>query len=187
MKQFLLALVLACTVGLASAAVEINTSGLTELQKAELVKQAEIMKAQAKSNSLTSVVENTEQWLNIGERFGKMLGSAAKELGIATNEFLQTPVGIMTASVIIFQYMGGPIIHMFTGITILLLGVAVITYLGRQRRELTITYDTTKTNVFGNYPVLRKDRSKMDDDTFGWTVALYVTTVVFSTLVFLTF
>lgn len=187
MKQVLLAFALLFTLSTASAAVEVNTSGLTDSQKAELVKQAESMKENARANSVEGIADNTEKWLNIGERVGKMLGGAAREVGIAANEFLQTPVGQMTAAVIVFQYMGGPIIHMFTGIAVLFLGVAVIYFLSRQRRTLTVKYDTTKTNVFGNHPVIAKERGRMDDDTFGWSIALYVATVATATVVFLTF
>lgn len=184
MKNLFLAFMLLFSVS-ANAAVEVNTVGLTDTQKAELVKQAEAMRAQAKDP--TAIVDSAEKWLNIGERFGKMIGSAAKEVGVAANEFLKTPVGIMTATVIVFQYLGGPIIHMFTGIVILILGASVITYLVRNRRQLIIKYDTTQKNVFGNHPMISKERAKMDDDTFGWSIALYIATIALSTIVFLTF
>lgn len=184
MKQVLLAFALLFTLSTASAAVQINTDGLTESQKADLVKQAEAMKAQALPGS--TIADNTEKWLNIGERFGKMIGSAAREVGVAANEFLNTPVGKLTAAVIVYQYVGGSLIHIGAGVLILIMGVAIISYLGRRRQPCVIKYDTASKNIFGNHPVVSVERSKMDDDTFGWSIALYVATVGLATIVFVT-
>lgn len=170
---------------IATAQVTGNTDGLTDGQKAELIKQAEAMRA--RSSPTSSVVDNVDQWLNIGERVGKMMGGAARELGLAANEFVKSPVGIMATVVILFQYLGSPIIHMFTGILVLLVGIASIRYIVYNRRGNKITYDTERKNLFGNYPVKHKELGKMDDDTFGWAIALYVATVSAATIVFLTF
>lgn len=184
MKQVLLAFALLFTLSTASAAVQINTDGLTESQKADLVKQAEAMKAQSLPG--TALADTTEKWLNIGERFGKMIGSAAREVGVAANEFLNTPVGKLTAAVIVYQYIGSSIIHIFAGVLILIMGASIITYLGRHRRSLTVKHDTETKNIFGNHPVISSVRDKMDDDTFGWSIALYVATVGLATIVFVT-
>lgn len=89
----------------------IDTNGLTEAQKAQLVQQAEQMKNATPLDTANKV----DQWVNIGEKIGKMLGGAAKEVGIAVNEFVQTPVGKMTAVLIVWNYMGSMIVHVLSG------------------------------------------------------------------------
>lgn len=105
----------------ASAEVQIDTRGLTDAQKAELVKQAEAMKSTIAQEETT---EKIDKWVNVGERIGKMMGGAAKEVGIAVNDFVKTPVGQMTAALIIWNYIGSALVHVIAGFA--LLGLTVI-------------------------------------------------------------
>jgi len=127
--KFLFAVVMSLFCVSAFAGITVNTDGLTDLQKAEIAKTVEQLKANASSTALQpeKVAEVAEKWANIGEQFGKMIGSAAKEVGVAANEFLQTPVGILTATVIVFHYMGSPIIHVTVGLLILAVGLMLMT------------------------------------------------------------
>lgn len=160
------------------AAVEVDTRGLTDTQKAELVKQAEAMKQAAESP--VAIEDKAEKWVNIGKQFGEMVGGAAKEIGIAANEFLKTPVGIMTAGLIVFHYAGGPIIHVALGTLILFVGIAVLSFCNRRWTGWKIEYDETKTNWFGNHPIKSKTRERTDGDTTTGILLGYLLILVVS-------
>lgn len=163
---------------------------LTEQQKAELLKQiadkAAANKAAGAGSSLKENVvvavnsvasKDADQWLNFGERIGQMIGGAAKELGVGINTFLQSPAGLLTASLIVWHFAGSALVHVFAGIAILLIGIPMILYYARRYTSYTIEYDTTKTDIFGRSIVKHKHRSKMDSgDIFGFMVA---TAIVF--------
>lgn len=184
MKKLLFASLLMFSIS-AWAQVEVNTHGLTESQKADLVKVAEGMKQQTQQAAPTEiasadVADKVVKWANVGEQFGKMIGGAAKEVGVAANEFLKTPVGIMTAGLIIFHYVGSPIIHVALGLILFITGMTLVTWLAKRGTQFEITYDKTKTNVFGNYVVLSKQRGKMSEDFILGIAIGYIITVVVS-------
>lgn len=179
MKKYLIALALMFSVNAASAAVEINTSGLTESQKAQLVQQAEQMK---KATPLETF-EKVDKWVDTGERIGKMMGGAAKEVGIAVNDFVKTPVGQMTAFLIIWNYMGSMLVHVVGGFTILFITFGLLTWYSGRLREVKITYDREAgKNWLGRYPILKREVTAMESDSwgfllFGYAVALAVSLV----------
>lgn len=183
MKKLLLAALLMISTA-AHAAIDVNTNGLTPSQKADLVKMAEQMREQqsqaptaAKSEDLADTVG---KWANVGEQFGKMIGGAAKEIGVAVNEFIKTPVGIMTAGLIIFNYVGGPIIHVSLGLILFITGMSLTTWLYRRGTEFNIEYDKTKTNLFGNYVILSKRREAASQDLLVTVCLGYFFTILVS-------
>lgn len=52
-----------------------------------------------------------QAWAEAGAQLGAALANAAKELGVAANDFVKTPVGIMTAGIIIYKYVGKDLIR----------------------------------------------------------------------------
>lgn len=66
--------------------------------------------------------EKAAEWSDAAKGFAEALGIAAKELGIATNDFLMSPAGFLLAAILLFNYAGGAIIGFpFTIFTILLM------------------------------------------------------------------
>jgi hypothetical protein len=181
MKKLLLALALMVSVT-AHAAIDVNTRGLTESQKADLVRMADTMRAQQPTTTIEKsedLADTVGKWANVGEQFGKMIGGAAKEVGIAVNEFIKTPVGIMTAGLIIFNYIGGPIIHVTLGLLLFTVGMSLVTWFIFKCTKMTVEYDTSKTNLFGNHPVKSKTRSELDEGhtivvCFGYLITLTI-------------
>jgi hypothetical protein len=161
MKSFLIAILMAFSMS-AMAVVDVDTRGLNDTQKAELVKMAEQMKQSAPA---ITTAEKVDQWVNVGERIGKMLGGAAKEVGLAVNEFVKTPVGMLATGVIVFNYIGGAVIHVFGGLFILLLGTWALWYYVRNSTRMVIEYDLEKpANWLGNHPVKKVVRDSIGDD-----------------------
>jgi len=54
--------------------------------------------------------ENAAKWSDAAKGFASALGTAAKELGVATNDFLNSPAGYLLAAILLFNYAGGAII-----------------------------------------------------------------------------
>jgi hypothetical protein len=161
--------VLALMVSMSTFAIDsrdIGSAGFEKLsatQKAQVVANVEAMSKQAES----PLIDTVDKYVNIGERMGKMLGGAAKELGVQVNEFSKTPVGQMTTVLIIWKLIGSDIVHVLGGVTILMIGFPFILYMVRRARTLTVTYDTTKNNIFGNYPITSKQYGELDSSYAG--------------------
>lgn len=50
------------------------------------------------------------KWSEAAKGFAQALGIAAKELGLAANDFLDSPAGYLLAAILLFNYAGGAII-----------------------------------------------------------------------------
>ena len=94
---------------LAQAQISIHDAGragfdkLSETEKAAIIQQI----AEKNSNNVPIVgnitPEKLDQFAQTGANIGKGLAAAAKEIGVAVNEFVQTPVGILTVGLIAWQ------------------------------------------------------------------------------------
>lgn len=142
--------------------------------------QAEVMKIVADKAEATNALpgidsasdpKKVDEWISVGERIGKMMGGAAKEVGIAVNDFVNTPVGKMTMFLIVWKYMGAMAIHFFGGVLVMLVGAVVMTALYRRLVAVDITYDAEAKNIFGNHPKLKVERGAFGSDDF-WAIFL---------------
>jgi hypothetical protein len=152
----------------AFAKVDVDTDGLTNAQKATLIQQVEQMKTEAapaiKATS-KSIVETADKWVDLGEHIGKALGGTAKEIGVEVNAFVKTPVGQLATVLIVWNYMGGMIIHVVSGWGILILSLSSLFVLARKLQRVEIEYDkSVERNWLGNYPILKVTRSPLSDD-----------------------
>jgi hypothetical protein len=142
---------------------------LTEVEKAEILKVV-ADKAAANTGSAAAALPTeakVEKYVDLGERIGKMVGSAAREVGSAANEFVKTPVGIMTMGLIMWHYMGGMILHFTGGLLVIAITVWWFRFSIRKITRETITYNTEIKNIFGNHPIKEITRNAVDEDTLG--------------------
>lgn len=154
----------------------VGFDNLSETQKAEILKSvteqvaaktAEPVATKVESASKTAAVV-TNQWLDIGERIGKGFAGAAKELGVAANDFVKTPVGIMTASLIVWHFAGSMLVHIFAGIMIFIGGGGLLWYYVKSCRKIERVYDDEKKDVFGRAVLKSETIRPLDDDDKGW-------------------
>ena len=158
-------------------------SKLSEAEKAEVLK-AVADKAAEKDAGLLAVAttaatatkeeapKKVDAWLNVGERIGKMIGGAAKEVGVAVNDFVKTPVGMTAMALIVWHYMGAMVIHTFGAILVLTVGLGFIRYYAKQYTAVVIEYDTEKRDYFGRAVKKREERSQWDSgDVTGFMIA----------------
>ena len=50
--------------------------------------------------------ERVEKWVSIGNQIGQAIGGACKELGVAVNDFIVTPAGVLTVTLIVWEVVG---------------------------------------------------------------------------------
>lgn len=168
MKLILLVLFLVSPVSIALG--QISTSGLSDTQRAALeVYAAQLRQETAKNN--TPSAKSVEEWVEVGSNIGKGLAGAAKEVGVAVNDFVKTPVGQITAAVILWKFIGSAIVHLIGGLVVLLSGWAFMAYINRRLSPLLVSYDPDKTDVFGRSRRLKIEREKIDSD---YAVGSYV-------------
>lgn len=123
-------------------------NNLSPQEQQLVLKQIQAMRGEVGSGE-RNLVESVDKWVGLGERLGQMVGGAAKEVGIAVNDFVKTPVGMMTTAVIVWKYIGRDLTKIASAFVTLFVGMLVIFFVFRNSRSRTITYDETKTDLFG--------------------------------------
>lgn len=134
-----------------------SIDGLSNKAKQELVVNCEQTKldttfttpATTKSTDKAEVVvENMDKYSDIALKFAKALGIAAKELGVAVNEFVGTTAGMLTVGFIAYQLFGGLLsFTLISGLGI----VFVNRLMARLRAHLVYESESevNTTNIFG--------------------------------------
>jgi uncharacterized membrane protein (Fun14 family) len=99
---------------------QISTEGLTPEQVKALNEQVSKLKAQPENISAT-VRQEAEAWGELGANMGRAMVSAAREVGVAANEFSQTTLGKITVAIIVYKIVGQDILQIMSGITLLMI------------------------------------------------------------------
>ena len=144
---------------------------LSETEKAEIIKMV-ADKASQKDVMPAMTEDKVEKWVKIGSNIGQGLAGAAKEVGVAVNDFATTPVGQLTMLLIIWHMIGAQLIHVFGGILIWIVGIAIIRHMVARAYPSKITYSKEVKNWFGNYAIEKVEPIAIDDgNAAGWLVA----------------
>lgn len=117
--------------------------------------------------------DNAKEWSEIAQSFASAAGTAAKELGVATNDFLNSPAGYLLAAVLIFNYGGGLVI---IGIPFVFLSVFMFYYAWRLAFTKSVTYTETPV-LWGFWSIRRKNRILGDTLSVDRSLALGMTGV----------
>lgn len=145
---------------------------LSQTEKADLIKQiADKKAAKSQAANAVKVVEQTtpakvNDWLDIGSRIGAGMAGAAREMGVAVNDFAKTPVGIWTIALITWKFVGSVAVHVIGGLLIWLVGFTFIWWVSRRYRRETIVYDKEKTDIFGRSRLVSVARGDVDDEVY---------------------
>ena len=92
---------------LAQAQISVHDAAQAGFDKLSETEKAAIVQQIAEKNSNNAPIvgnitpEKLDQFAQTGANIGKGLATAAKEIGVAVNEFVQTPVGILTVGLIV--------------------------------------------------------------------------------------
>jgi energy-coupling factor transporter transmembrane protein EcfT len=89
----------------------------------------------------TTALTVTTQWAEAGKGLAVGIVSAAKEAGVAVNEFSTSPVGKITTGIIIWKMMGKDILAIITSVSILLLGVPFVWFVYSNVQIISYKYE----------------------------------------------
>ena len=131
MKKILITLALALAATSAFAADTLKTEGLTDKQKAEVALHIENLKNSETSpaNVSETVRKEASAWGELGSNMGKAMVGAAKELGVAADEFSQTNLGKITVGVVVYKLIGRDIVKFMVGMLTFIAGSLMVLYL----------------------------------------------------------
>lgn len=134
-------------------------------------------------DTLTSA-DSVLKWAQIGSEVGKAIGGAARELNIATNDFIKTPVGQLTMWLIVWHFLGGPLIHVFGALVIMFVSLWFIRRFLIASRDENIQYDLEHKNWFGNHPILSHTKTAItkDDRETALLIGFVMSLVMLGTL-----
>lgn len=171
LKSALMAIAMSLSV--TAFAAQIDVSGLTKEQQAELALAAEKMKTPVATS--TSIRQEAEAWGELGGNVGKALVGAAKEVGVAADSFASTNLGKVVTAIVVYKLIGMAVIKFTVGLGILLFGGAIIAYLIFTRFG-SVKYEV-KPYLFGlwNRKVV-VERNESSDDTWArlWAIAIMI-------------
>lgn len=173
----------------ASIAAQIDTSGLTDAQVAELRAHAATAAANNAKESDTSKTPSIAtattvatfastfgtQMATAAEGFAKALNIAAKELGITINDFLNTPAGKLTAILIIWKVAGAAAVKMLYGVLFVTVGLSMVRMM--YLRLFTKGYEKVSYSYFGlikGEKMVRVPKTFKDLDNEGEWLAFWV-------------
>ena len=148
----------------------INTENLSPEQISELNQRVEEMKKVQPAVS-EKVRTEVEAWTNLGQNIGRATVGAAREIGIAANEFAQTPIGIITTVVVVYKLVGRDILKTFIGLFIFLFGTAIGLYQFRRRYNRHYEY---KPVLFGAFQRKKVVAEEMDTEDAERVIGLVV-------------
>jgi len=131
MKKTMIAFAAACALLFSAGAMAqtADTRGLTEAQKADIDLQIAKMKADTVKgvvnpdvNLSATVRKEAEAWGEMGANMGRAVVGAAKEVGVAANEFAATPLGKVTVGVVVYKVIGKDVLGVVIGSLLVLFG-----------------------------------------------------------------
>lgn len=145
-------------------------SNLTERQAAELQAQAaKLAEENTQSTNPVTAIQQVDQWVTVGASIGKGIAGTAKELGVVANEFIQTPVGKLTAYLIIWKVAGHDLVrltlHVVGGVSFF---TVMFTFWIWFFRRMCFNVTITETISSDEKPVKTKvtERKKNDDEGY---------------------
>lgn len=146
------------------AAAAAGFDKLPEAEKARIIQEI----ANTNSNNLPIVgnvtPEALDRFATTGASIGKGLSAAARELGVAVNEFSSTPVGLLTVGLIVWHILGDQIVAIFAGLMIWVVGFAALRFIVNRAAPVVVKYDDEKTNIFGNRVIAERRQPELSPE-----------------------
>ena len=94
-------------------------------------------------------VKKVAEWATLGQQFGAGLAQTAKELGIAANDFVNTPVGKLVAAIIVWKLVGGAAVHIIAGVAFFIVATPIWMYNWRRLCLIKSVKHTGGSHFFG--------------------------------------
>jgi hypothetical protein len=190
-RKSIAALALAfCAVTAFANQTNIDTSGLTDAQIAELKAHAAKVVADAANNAgaplkdpgamVTLAATWGPQMAQAAEGFAKALGIAARELNITVNDFLKSDAGKLTAVLIIWKVAGAAVVKMMYGLLFVSVGLVITRMI--YMKLFTKGYEKVEYSRFGGFfkgtKMIRVPKTFADLNKDGEWLAFWVMIIV---------
>lgn len=141
MKKLLATLVLCASTGaFAATQTTVDVSKLTPEQVQRINQQVSEMSNNPMNVSAT-VRKEAEAWGELGANMGKAMVSAAREVGVASNEFASTSLGKIVVAIVTYKIVGKDILGVMFGALTLVFGWSVALWLVLTRRFANVKYE----------------------------------------------
>jgi hypothetical protein len=160
----LVALMVLCASSTVFAAKQasVDVSKLTPEQIAQINNQVSEMTKDPVNVSAT-VRKEAEAWGELGANMGKAMVGAAREVGVASNEFANTSLGKVVVGIVAYKVVGKDILGVIFGSLILLGGYSLAVWVFTTRRWSDVTYEYVPV-LWGMYTKQRVVKSHTDSD-----------------------
>lgn len=164
MKKILFALALALSTSFAAAQTEIK---LTPEQVKQLTSQEQ------PSNLSEKARKELSAWGELGQGMGVALVSAAKEVGVAANDFASTPLGKITVALVVYKMIGRDLTKFLVGTMILVVGWSFGLNLSLKNRRTGPAQYEYRPFLFGawNRKVVVEEKFMSAGDREGYVIA----------------
>lgn len=114
----------------------------------------------------------------VAESFARAIGIAARELGVAVNDFLKTPAGVLTAVVILWKVIGSDLLTVLTCVPIM--AIFTIAYFKILRGLLVGGYETSQHSLlFGLVKYTRRRPVYLGPDQISGE-RLFATSIIYT-------
>lgn len=165
------------------AACEIPSAGISADTYKQLKEVCEKSIAKVSVDEIKSNFELASSLGSVSKEFASSLGVAAKELGIAANEFLNTPAGLITAFVIIWKVF----MIQFLGL-VLVFGIIITNYLIFRQILTESSEPIVVTYFWGAYQRVKSKKTysnfgSLNGDQGGTMVISIILSIVFSWII----
>jgi len=131
----------------------------------DLCRKANVKPALSINTAVLPEAEEVSEWSQAARGFAEAIGVAAKGLGIAVNDFMKSPAGVLLALILLLNYAGGVII----GVPFVMFTILVFAYMFRRVTIDSISYENVPM-FWGMITVRRRTVVKMtsiDGDSAG--------------------
>jgi hypothetical protein len=140
MKKVLVSLALLfATSAFSASSSSVDVSKLTPEQVAQVQKQVSELSS-APVNVSASVRKEAEAWGELGANMGKAMVGAAKEVGVASNEFASTSLGKVVVGIVAYKIIGKDILKVVFGSLVLLVGYSLAIWALLTKRWSKVEY-----------------------------------------------
>ena len=182
MKKVIAILALCFATGaFAAKQTSVDVSKLTPEQVAHINSQVSEMTKDPVNVSAT-VRKEAEAWGELGANMGKAMVGAAREVGVASNEFANTSLGKVVVGIVAYKVVGKDILGVIFGSLILVIGYSLAIWLFTTHRWSDVQYEYEPV-MWGMYKRQRVVKSHTDSDVVTGKVISGLILLAMTTLI----
>lgn len=158
-----------------SQADMITAAGFTKLpveKQTEILKNIAEASAQLPKQEQINKLNDVKQWVDFGSALGQGLAGTARELGIAANEFINTPAGTLATYILMWKLIGADLMHVGGALIIWLVGFISLRVLFKASIIEKIKYKTELSKITKSQLIDSIEYDTVNGETVaGWITA----------------